>query len=60
MVKEPDRLTYDTFAVMICGMSGTSTELKYLGGMAEVDPAELATPYVLAEGLELSAAVAGL
>ena len=32
-------------------MSGTATELKYLGGMAEVDRAELVTSYVTAEGL---------
>ena len=45
---------------MIGGMSGTAMELKYLGGMAEIDQAELTTSCVLAEGLELSAVGAGL
>ena len=45
---------------MICGMSGTATELKYLCGMAEIDQAELAAAYVLVDGLELSAVGLGL
>ena len=60
LVKEPDRLAYDTFAAMISEISGTAAELKYLAGMAKVDQTELSTAYVVAEGLELSAVGAGL
>ena len=59
-LQEPDRLTYDTFAAMIGGMSGTATELRYLGGMAEIDHSELASASITAECLELSVVGAGL
>ena len=59
-LREPDQLKHETFAAMIGGVLGTATELRYLGGMAEIDHSELASACIIAENLELSVVGAGL
>ena len=55
-MQEPDRLTYDTFAAMI----GGPAELKYLAGMAEIDPTELSTAYVADDPIDMQHTYVGI